>query len=233
MAPKFVPPAINRKSFSCPHCGALADQAWFKLHASHIKDDDVPHLASTERLRRIKEVKKQAPEQYETIDYFIAVTERELKGAVFMTGGETLFSPKDVHNLHRSRCYSCEEYCVWKFDSLLYPSERYEIEPNPDMPDDVKVDFEEARRILNDSPRAAAALLRLCVQKICSFLLRKESDINAAIKELVKKGLRVEIQQALDGVRVVGNESVHPGVMNLNDDRDTATTLFELVNIIV
>jgi hypothetical protein len=58
-------------------------------------------------------------------------------------------------------------------------------------------------------------------------------DVNAAIGELVKQGLRVEIQQALDSVRVVGNESVHPGVLNLNDDRETATALFDLVNIIV
>jgi hypothetical protein len=33
-------------------------------------------------------------------------------------------------------------------------------------------------------------------------------------------------------VRVIGNEAVHHGVMDLKDDRDTALQLFELVNSI-
>ena len=40
------------------------------------------------------------------------------------------------------------------------------------------------------------------------------------------------MQQSLDIVRVVGNESVHPGVMDLKDDSDTALQLLELVNAI-
>lgn len=52
------------------------------------------------------------------------------------------------------------------------------------------------------------------------------------IAALVKDGLSTKIQRALDVVRVVGNESVHPGEMNINDDAETARALFELVNII-
>ena len=40
------------------------------------------------------------------------------------------------------------------------------------------------------------------------------------------------MQQSLDAVRVIGNEAVHPGTLDLKDDRDTATRLFDLVNII-
>ena len=40
------------------------------------------------------------------------------------------------------------------------------------------------------------------------------------------------IQKALDAVRVIGNEAVHPGTLDLKDDRDTAIKLFKLVNII-
>jgi len=34
------------------------------------------------------------------------------------------------------------------------------------------------------------------------------------------------ILQSLDIVRVIGNESVHPGVIDLKDDRHTALRLF-------
>ncbi len=40
------------------------------------------------------------------------------------------------------------------------------------------------------------------------------------------------VQQSLDIVRVIGNEAVHPGVIDLKDGRDTALSLFDLVNAI-
>ncbi|WP_324695493.1 DUF4145 domain-containing protein [Novosphingobium sp. RL4] len=102
------------------------------------------------------------------------------------------------------------------------------------MPVEVLEDFEEARRIHALSPRGAAALLRLVVQKLCPILGSDKKDINPAIGELVEKGIITgALQQALDSVRVIGNEAVHPGELNLKDDAVTVHSLFKLINFII
>jgi hypothetical protein len=134
--------------------------------------------------------------------------------------------------MHISCCHSCNESSIWRHDSILFPTTRYEIEPNEDMDFDIRSDFDEARSILDLSPRGAAALLRLCLQKLCKQLGKSGKDLNNDIASLVREGLDVGVQQALDVVRVIGNKAVHPGELDLKDDRETAAKLFELVNYI-
>ncbi len=132
-----------------------------------------------------------------------------------------------------SHCQRCSQFCVWLMDKMIYPVASLAPLPSPDMPYDVREDFVEAREIVNVSPRGAAALLRLSLQKLTIHLGEKGENLNSDIANLVKKGLPEKIQQALDAIRVIGNNAVHPGQIDLNDNQDTAITLFELINLII
>lgn len=122
---------------------------------------------------------------------------------------------------------------IWNDDTYIYPDIVAE-EANPDMPESVKQLYNEAGLIYNKSPRAACALLRLAVDKLCNELGETDRDINNNIGALVKKGLPQSVQQALDVVRVVGNKAVHSGQIAFDvDDEATATMLMRLLNMIV
>jgi len=146
--------------------------------------------------------------------------------------------------LWASLCSHCNKYSYWLADphsedseavsgKLIIPRTTIAPLPHPDMPDSVKYDYEEAREICSASPRGSAALLRLSVQKLCKELGEKGKNINDDVANLVKKGLPLEIQQALDIIRVVGNNAVHPGELSSDDVSEVSSSLFDLINAIV
>ncbi|SRR6266498_437730 len=151
----------------------------------------------------------------------------------FASGISHNIYPRDyVNGFKCAQCESCNNHTIWLREKMIYPSSGTAPLPNPDMPHDVKEDFEEARSIVSLSPRGAAALLRLSIQKLCKHLGGTGENINSDIGTLVKNGLPVKLQQALDSVRVIGNNAVHPGQIDLTDDVDTANKLFVFINII-
>jgi hypothetical protein len=136
-------------------------------------------------------------------------------------------------NYKMSCCYVCRKITLWEDGEIIWPSPNQIMPPSDDMPDDVKAHFNEARSVYNLSPKAAAALLRLAIQHLSVDLGGSGKDLNADIAKLVQNGLPLKIQQALDVVRVIGNNAVHPGLISIDDNPDIVTKLFKLVNIIV
>ncbi len=129
-------------------------------------------------------------------------------------------------------CDRCGELALWRSDRLVNPDTSTAPSPNSDLPADISADYEEARSILSRSPRGAAALLRLCIQKLCVHLKEPGKHLDTDIAALVKKGLPPGVQRSLDAVRVIGNNAVHPGKIDLKDNQPIATALFRLVNLI-
>ena len=129
-------------------------------------------------------------------------------------------------------CSHCDLYSIWLEEELIYPLKIEVDDPNEDLPEEIKDDYMESAKILNLSPRGSAALLRLPLQKLCFHLGEKGKELNEDIKSLVQKGLPSTIQRALDIVRVTGNEAVHPGQLDIKDNKETARQLFRLINFI-
>ncbi|GLH33990.1 hypothetical protein BR1R5_33780 [Pseudomonas sp. BR1R-5] len=116
---------------------------------------------------------------------------------------------------------------------LIEPSSVTAPMAHEDMPGECLGDFDEAREIASRSPRGAAALLRLCLQKLCVHLGGSGKNINDDIGTLVKAGLAAQVQQALDYVRITGNNAVHPGEISLEETPEHVGIMFDMINLIV
>jgi hypothetical protein len=171
------PPARRKKAFTCPRCGAFAQQYW-EGGRFHVSNTDAPIELAT--------------------------------------------------------CQVCHQPSLWSDGNMVDPCASAAPLPNVDLPEDVRNDYTEAAAILGQSPRGAAALLRLGLEKLCGEILGAPvENLNDAIGTLVRdRHLNPTIQQMLDIVRVVGNNAVHPGQIDLDDTPETAAELFRLMNLI-
>ena len=230
MSKEPTPPSITETAFNCPHCGTYTTQYWFEVLANYLGKDNTPHIPDEETRKRVAGDTKIPDEDKNNL---LEWCKKMDSGLVYLkenNNGKYIY--RDVHNLNLSECYNCNKVAVWVHGNLIFPNEKLGVFPNPDLPDHIIRDYEEARSIIGESPRGAAALLRLCVQKLCLHLGEKGKNIDHDIASLVAKGLNPLVQKSLDIVRVIGNEAVHPGTIDLNDDRDAASQLLVLINYI-
>ena len=224
---EHVPPSVEKVSFNCPRCGAHAHQTWYNVFVRSIADKGFPVVRKPDKIEEAVAKLLDDGRKHE----FREILEKQASGEIYFVKADD-YAHRRVWNLSVSECFSCNQISVWQYDRLLIPPSQPGPEPNPDLSKDVHRDYDEASTILVLSPRGAAALLRLCIQKLCKELNEPGDDLNADIAALVAKGLDTRIKKALDIVRVIGNNAVHPGQIDLKDDRQTALELFKLVNLI-
>ncbi|WP_197739581.1 DUF4145 domain-containing protein [Vibrio taketomensis] len=129
-------------------------------------------------------------------------------------------------------CSACDGFSLWVEQQMKYPKTTSLPSPNEDLAHDIKDLYLEAASIIVDSPKGSTALLRLALQKLLKQVGKSGKNINNDIKELVSEGLSPKIQQALDLLRVVGNNAVHPGQINIDDNAEVAYKLFSILNFI-
>ena len=209
--PNHTPPSIGATAFNCPHheCGAFAHQSWRCLEPRTI----TPKVTAENRAELMARLSADPA--------IVLPTDR----SAYVREGH-------VQGLFVSQCSRCNEIAIWVKGRIAWPSHGDAPRPNPDLPPSVLEDYEEAGAIASVSPRGAAALLRLAVEKLCRELVPDKNNLNDRIAELFKRGLNQDIQRALDSVRVVGNHAVHPGQIDFKDDPAKVTTLFGLINFV-
>lgn len=141
--------------------------------------------------------------------------------------------PTFINDFSLSECVHCRKQVVWDTDrhAMIYPNTLPTgPDPNPDLPDEIRSDYQEARLIAATSPRGAAALLRLAIQKLCIHLGGNGKNLDHDIAQLVRQGLNPDVQMMLDSIRVIGNNAVHPLEIDLQERGDLVMALFGLVN---
>lgn len=203
--------------FQCPHCGVVAQQQWFSNYElSNIVFTIYQHIYLDYRAH-IRDYQQNA------IQEFLSTAKEGFPNDI------NSFVPK---SLSIATCQACGTYSLWVDQEMVYPRKVSIEPPNEDLNEEIKAIYNEAARIFLDSPRGATALLRLALQMLLKQLGKEGKNINSDIKELVEDGLSLKIQKALDLLRVIGNNAVHPGQINLDDNRDVAVKLFKILNII-
>ncbi|MFB8427029.1 DUF4145 domain-containing protein [Priestia megaterium] len=208
---KLIMPSYREKAFNCARCEVLTPHQWFDIVEPKYHGD--------------------APRVNEIIE----------NKAVYYSAGPVYDTPvvertENDWDLELSVCQHCHQYTIWENEKIIYPSETGLPAPHKDMFDPVREIYQEAALIFNDSPRAAAALLRLAIETMIPLLddyQVKKGNLNNMIGDLVGQGVPEYIQQSLDTIRIYGNEGIHSGEIVMKDNQETVSFMFEVINNMV
>jgi hypothetical protein len=222
-------PEIGRQAFECPHCGAFSHQHWFRCFVENLAKEDKPEIAQ-ETIRRILEEPQVLPAELR--DKLAGYATKVVSNKVFFEDRKQRKPNVQAVNLTISRCFTCEEVAVWVGDQLVNPSRQTTIPAHESLPKTVRVDYDEAARLVMISPRAASALLRGCIAKLIEEAGVQGDGLDGKIATLIARGFDPHFEQALQFVRMIGPQAVPPGSFSPRDDQKTALTLFELVNLL-
>lgn len=98
-----------------------------------------------------------------------------------------------------------------KVDYLVMPRTATRPKAPPEVPSELAEDYNEACLVIDDSPKASAALSRRCLQGILRAQGYTQKDLAPAIEALLSSNrLPSELAESVDAIRNVGNFAAHP-----------------------
>ena len=195
----YSPPEYNASGFHCPHCKAYAHQQWYEIckynYNLFIED--------------IRLYLKGYGQSFE-------LSGRELNNFAKFLSDQ--YISMNIKSGRVAFCAHCGTYSVWINEQMEYPRLSTAPLPVACMPKPVKDVYNEARDICDKSPRGACALLRLALELLVKELGENEKNLKKAIDNLVKKGLPEKIKKLFYIVRIIGNNAIHPGKIDMADN---------------
>lgn len=235
---KFVAPAFGLPAFNCPFCDVCAHMEWRELRG--VVEDDKRRMQLTDTTPapslRVLLDSRMPPKNHVWSAGCHACNKQSIWISA-MSPPDGMTSSKQVQD-YTKRIQASREIrknSDLYYGEMVFPYKSSAPPAHDDLPDSCKEFYREAGDIHDKSPRAAAAMLRLCTEKLIEELGDKSGkSLNAKIAQLQKDGLRQDIVDALDALRVIANDAVHLNrEIALVDDRNTALALFETINHIV
>ena len=124
--------------------------------------------------------------------------------------------------LKSTQCPECENFMVsiqWykpttgeAWEELVYPRVGARAKAAPEVDPAIAEDFNEASLIIGDSPKAAAALGRRCLQHVLREKAGvKKADLSKEIQQVLDEDrMPGYLANSLDAVRNIGNFASHP-----------------------
>lgn len=210
-------PEYGKNKFQCLHCNTVATQEWFTADNASITARGILKHFYLEYRENVSDIT-----QKNIVKFLDGIN----------NNFQTHFQKFVPERFSVATCSSCNEFTLWVDKKIVYPRNTMLPPPNEDLDESIKALYIEASTILVDSPKGSTALLRLALQKLLKQIGGSGKNINKDIKELVADNLSSQMQKALDLLRVVGNNAVHPGQIDLDDNIEIARKLFDILNYI-
>lgn len=208
-----VYPKLNDKSFKCLCCNITTTHSW---------SDHVVAL-SAERINSL-ELSDHADKK-EVIKY--------VRGESYLSYEKNIV----VDDVYVTVCHHCEKPTIWLDDNQtlkpVLPSDNQYPSPSDKMPQKVKDVYNQAGSIADKSPRAANALLRSAIEELMCIIVETPGDLNLMIEDAYNKNIiTAHIKESLHSIRLLGNNTLHPNQIRIEDDVDT-NDIFNIINHIV
>jgi hypothetical protein len=215
-----IEPRLGAEAFSCPHCNAVAHQDWYALFLKRERAAEVgvltPEAAPVATPVRAESERDSMTERGQLVE---RLKKNELTYA-YQTSPIGL--KVKMVNLHVSHCQTCNGFTLWVGGRPVFP-----INVDKVSAPLVEEDFEEAAAILTKSPRGAVALMRVCIQKVLPLLKHNGSGPSEYNTEVMRKGLEVEIQEAMEVLQVLRSDPLQLTNFDSQEDKEVA---FRFIN---
>ena len=143
-------------------------------------------------------------------------------------------------------CLGCQNVLAWNIHSAdgtpapahpLALSPVYALTPHEQLPLELRTTFDEARRILYLSPKAAAVLLRSLLEELIKTKFTKFASEPLLGKILEKNDIRAyfgaEVHTWLEGLKALGDRAAHGAAWRCGPEEIAQITwCFQLINTV-